>query len=221
MLYANVEDPKDLGLSDNIVKMELAGNRIKQFPFFEYVKAINKNQKLTMAMDTKKYPELIGKKVDIYLSNPIGTLIDIRDIRLKDVREASGPTEYVFKKGGVRKNTIKLANKNSLKYTHYKTITNSNTGLGLGYDIVIDMIRNGLLDNGDIVDGASTEAGIYMVGDTSRRGPLEIKKYKYVLSQGIAKSYQLPAELNATVDEWGFEDSAVNATHQVLYYPKI
>ena len=47
---------------------ELAGNNLTQFPFFEYVKAINEGATVRFAIDPGTNPGLVGQTVDLYVT---------------------------------------------------------------------------------------------------------------------------------------------------------
>ena len=52
------------------------------------------------------------------------------------------------------------------------------TGVGVGYDVVIDTDQNGLLGPGDMIDGADG-AGFYVVHDLTQAGPLAVSSVNY------------------------------------------
>jgi hypothetical protein len=70
---------------------------------------------------------------------------------------------------------------------------NAGTGLGVGYDVVLDCDRNGTLSDGDFIDGQRGEAGFYVVHDTTAPGPLAVSEAVYNLDAGVGASFGIPA----------------------------
>ena len=52
-----------------VTRTELAGNSLSQFPFFEYVRAINVNAPVKVAIDPTRFPAIVGDTCDIYVVN--------------------------------------------------------------------------------------------------------------------------------------------------------
>ena len=50
-----------------ITQTQLAGNPLSRFPFFEYVKAINVNAPVTVAIDPTRFGGIVGKTCEIYV----------------------------------------------------------------------------------------------------------------------------------------------------------
>ena len=212
--------------------MNLAGEKLDTYPYFEFVKAVNKNKPLYIGIDTKRYPELVGETVDLYLIESIReTAKKTGSYMLTDVR--GEPTEYTFRKGGFRQNTIKLAEADTLEGSSYQTRTNANTGLGHKYEIVIDRDRDGKYSKGDIIDGLAKrknlmDAGVYIVNDTTQEGPLSIKKVDYTITDEVAKlngitNFPDTWEMDIDIDTWEEINTTVTGsrvTGEILYYPE-
>ncbi|MBM3976931.1 MAG: hypothetical protein FJ299_08075 [Planctomycetes bacterium] len=154
-------------------RVELAGNPLTLYPFFEHVRAFNQGSSLRIAVDPGMHPALVGvnanihvvatKKVADWISNP--TLNDL-----------TGTVENVtFAAGTIQSNTF-VVDAGALS-------GNAGIELGVGYDIVIDVNLNGQLDAADYIDGYSdTEAGAYVCADTAAPGPLAVTEITYDLS---------------------------------------
>jgi hypothetical protein len=67
------------------------------------------------------------------------------------------------------------------------------TGLGVGYDVVLDCNQNGLLDADDYIDGRNNEAGFYIVHDTAATGPLAVTELTFNLPSAVGSTYGIPA----------------------------
>ena len=155
------------------IPTELAGNALSQFPFFEYVRAFNEGSSIRLAVDPGVHPGLVGQTADLYL-------VSAKDIagwganpNLVDV--SGGAETHTFVAGTIQANTVVLDS---------GTISgNAGLTIGVPLDIVIDVNQNGVLDNGDYIDGYSnTQAGCYVVHDLTQDGPLLVAETVYDLS---------------------------------------
>ena len=46
---------------------QLAGNSLPSYPFFEYVRAINEDATMEVAIDPSRFPGIVGQNCDIYV----------------------------------------------------------------------------------------------------------------------------------------------------------
>jgi hypothetical protein len=149
-----------------VTKTELAGNSLSEFPFFEYVKAFNVNAPIKIAIDPTRFPSIVGKTCDIYVVNTKSAAQWIADPSLTDVTTGGAQTQ-TFSGATIQANTFQVTGPSELS-------ANAGTGLGVGYDVVLDCDRNGTLSDGDFIDGARGEAGLSVVHDTTAAGPLAV-----------------------------------------------
>lgn len=168
-----------------ITKTELAGNSLSEFPFFEYVKAFNVNAPIKVAIDPIRFPSIVGKTCDIYVVNTKSPSQWIADHSLTDVT-AGGAQTQTFSGTTIQANTFQVAGPSELS-------ANAGTGLGVGYDVVLDCDRNGTLSDGDFIDGARGEAGLYVVHDTTAAGPLAVTETIYNIDSGVGSTFGIPA----------------------------
>ncbi len=174
-----------------VVRTELAGNPLDLFPYFEYVKAFNENAPISLAVDPSRFPEILGQTGDVYVvdaKSPGGWEVDPS---LVDVTPG-GPLTVAFGGGTIQENTFAITDPYDLDSAVFVEETGDYTGLGAGYDLVIDLNQNGLLDGGDYIDGLSREAGLYVVHDTVAPGPLavtELSSYSVGAVFGIPSGY--------------------------------
>ena len=47
--------------------VELAGNELRDYPFFQYVRAFNENAKVLAAIDPTRYPGILNQTCDLYV----------------------------------------------------------------------------------------------------------------------------------------------------------
>src|SRR3954453_13271837 len=57
-----------------VTKTELAGNPLGTYPFFQYVKAINANSAVHVAIDPSRFPAIVGQTCDVYVVNAKKTI---------------------------------------------------------------------------------------------------------------------------------------------------
>ncbi len=69
---------------------------------------------------------------------------------------------------------------------------NAGLGLGVGYDIVIDVNQDGILNGDDYIDGRNNESGFYRVHDTSAPGPEAVTELTYNINGAVAATYGIP-----------------------------
>lgn len=140
---------------------QLAGNKLQAYPYFEYITSMNEGARVRAALDSTRFPWLVGLTGDLYVVAAKGKSRWDVDPQLLDVRGA--PTTVSIQPGGTKANTFLLA-KGTLSGT-------TGVELGVGYDVVFDTDSDGLLGPGDVIDGYSAEAGFYVVRDTAILGP--------------------------------------------------
>ena len=174
-----------LAAAAQVTKTELAGNSLGQYPFFEYVRAINVNAPVKVAIDPTRFPALVGDTCDIYVVNHKSPSDWSSNPALVDVTPGRHLT-HTFSGATIQLNTVEVAAASTLN-------ANAGLGLGIGYDVVLDRDQNGSLSAGDFIDGLGGEAGIYVVHDTSAAGPEAVTEVVYNLDSGVATTFGIPA----------------------------
>jgi Platelet-activating factor acetylhydrolase, isoform II len=167
-----------------VTKTELAGNALTVFPFFNYVKAINANESVKVAIDPTRFPGIVNKTCDIYVVAAKKTLGWNGNNSLTDIT-AGGMQTQTFNGPNIQANTFQVATPSELS-------GNAGTGLGVGYDVVLDCNQNGQLDNDDFIDGRNNESGFYVVNDTSAAGPIAVTQLNYNLSSIVGSTFGVP-----------------------------
>lgn len=153
------------------VETQLAGNALFIYPFFEYVAAFNVDAPVLVGVDPTWYPELVGMTADLYIVADKTKEEWDADPTLTDVR-VGGPQVVTFTGTTIQENTFQVAAANELD-------ADAGIGLGVGYDVVIDVNGNGLLDDGEYIDGYAGDAGFYVVADLVALGPLATTAIQY------------------------------------------
>jgi hypothetical protein len=168
-----------------VTETELAGNSLGEYPHFEYVKAINFNDNVEVAIDPTRFLGIVGQTCDVYVVAAKKTLQWNADITLTDVTPGGFQTE-TFVGTNIQSNTFQVAAANQLS-------ANAGLGLGVGYDVVLDCNQDGLLNGDDYIDGRNNESGFYLVHDTTAAGPEAVTELTYSLSPSVAASFGIPA----------------------------
>ena len=164
-----------------VTKTELAGHSIGTYPHFEYVKAINADDDVEIAIDPTRFPAIGGQTCDIYVVAAKSTLQWNANNTLTDVTPGGFLTQ-IFSGVDIQSNTFQVVGPNQLS-------ANAGLGLGVGYDVVLDCNQDGLLNGADYIDGRNNESGFYRVHDTSAAGPEAVTELTY----NIASGFGIPA----------------------------
>jgi len=158
--------------------IELAGNPLTDYPYFEYVRAFHVNAPIQMAIDPTLHPEIVGRTADVYIVEKKSPGEWAVDPALVD-ETAGGATTVTFGGATIQDNAFQITGPNELSAAVFQAATGANTGLGHGYDMIVDMNQNGVLDGGDYIDGLGREAGLYVCHDTTAPGPLAVTEVLY------------------------------------------
>jgi hypothetical protein len=170
--------------SAQITNTELAGNSLSQYPYFEYVRAINENATLDVAIDPTRFPAIAGQTCDIYVVASKSISQWSTDPSLSDVTPGGAQTES-FSASSIQDNRFQITGPSQLN-------ADAGAGLGVGYDVVLDCDQNGSLSDGDYIDGRSGQAGFYAVHDTTEPGPFGVSEEDYSLSEVAADMFSIP-----------------------------
>lgn len=168
-----------------ITPTQLAGNSLSEYPFFEYVKAFNENASVRVAIDPTRFAGVVGQTCDIYMVAAKSAIQWATDGTLTDVTPGGMQTES-FGGATIQANTFQVAAPSDLN-------ANTGTGLGVGYDVVLDCDQNGTLSDADYIDGYGDEAGFYAVHDTTAAGPLAVTEVQYNIDAGVGMTFGIPA----------------------------
>lgn len=168
-----------------VTPTQLAGNSLAKYPFFEYVKAFNKNATVEVAVDPTRFPSVVGRTCDIYVVKAKSAAQWASDPSLTDVTTGGAKT-VTFTGNTIQNNTFQVT-------VPFELNADAGLGLGVGYDVVLDFDRDGCLSDCDFLDGSCDEAGFYAVHDTTAAGPLAVTEVLYNLDPGIGASFGIPA----------------------------
>lgn len=164
---------------------ELAGRPLGANPHFEYVRAINEGQPVFCGVADALHPGLSGS-ADVYIVDAKTAGQWDADPSLVDV-SGDGANSIVFLG----------ATMTSVQIDAGTLSGDAGTGLGVGYDVVVDMNQDGQLDDGDLIDGYGDEAGVYIVHDTTAPGPLAVTEALYSGGSFLGQNLYYPTNIGS------------------------
>ncbi len=180
-------------------EVQLAGNSLAQYPYFEFVKAFNVNANVEIAVDPTLHPGISGQTADIYIVEAKNVIEWDNDPSLTDIT-SDGYLTITFTGSTIQENSFTVSGPDELSSAAWVDATNNFTGLGHGYDAVIDINQNGVFDSNDLIDGYGDEAGLYIIHDVTQPGPLDVT---------TSETYSVGTIFGIPADE----------TNEILYYP--
>lgn len=142
--------------------IQLAGRALFSAPWFEYVQNFNAGGTVVIAVDTIRFPEFAGVTADLFVTDPRTAEQWAQDPTLDDVRGAPQAISCVG--GGVSSNLINVVGGNTLSAI-------DEDRFGRSYDLILDINRNGVLDEGDVIDGGGAAPGFTMLSNFTANGP--------------------------------------------------
>lgn len=154
-----------------VVETELAGISLSGYPHFEFVRAFNADAPVEIAVDPILHPTIVGVTADIYVvaSQTTWSLGDPL------VDAGTGAETRTFSGTDITGNRFQVAAAGELS-------SDAGVDLGVPHDVVIDTDRNGVLSDGDFLDGSPAEAGLYVLKDVTTTGPLSVNCLDYTVN---------------------------------------
>ncbi len=168
-----------------LIQTQLAGSSLADYPYFEYIRAVNSGSPTEVAIDTGRFP-LAGMTAKIHVVEARTTSEWDLDRTLVDV-SSGGPETVTFVAGTISANT----------FTVDSGTLNADAGVGMGvaYDVVIDIDGDNLLGPGDVIDGYG-EAGFYTVHDLTLPGPLAVSEINYSGGTWLGQNTYYPTDIS-------------------------
>lgn len=187
--------------------VELVGFPRMQTPNFSYHQTFNWNYDVFIGVDPFAFD--LNDEADIYITHNHSELEWQIETELYDVRSSGPQTNSLagFHIGDVNfplEGTADLEN-----YTGARP--------GKGYDVVLDMNQNGILDAPDLVDGLGDEAGFYLVGNMIEPGPYEVDTTSHSTSFWHTMQVYYPSNISE-LDPQPLVVVSHGWTHEYWYY---
>lgn len=175
------------GTSAGPVRVELAGRPLSAYPHFERVQTFFQGTAVHMAVDPALLWQAAGAQADVYVVRARSSIEWAQDPLLVDARGA--PDTRTFGGADVAANTF-LLDAGSLGGTE-------GSAIGVGYDVVIDLDRDGLLGLSDLIDGYGGAPGFSVLRDTSAPGPHAVTEVTHNAGTFLTQRIYFPADIAA------------------------
>jgi hypothetical protein len=190
------------------IAAELVGKPLAAGPLFQWVTSTREGDAVHVGIDSRAYPFLVGQEVDIYVV-PGRTEIEwASDPSLSDVT-AGGVTTVTIVAGGLAGNVIEV-DPGSLS-------GDAGAGFGVGYDVIVDINRNGVLDGGDLIDGIGAIDGFYVCHDPTLPGPYAVSSTTYSGGTWLGQILYWPSNI-AELDDLPLVIVSHGNGHNYLWY---
>ena len=154
----------DGGCPAGVVDVQLVGRELSAFPYIEIVDTFVVGQSAFLGIDPSSFPGLVGRELDVFVVEARSAAEWDADPTLVDAR-LSG-TQTILFAGGSLMGSVFALNSSPLL-----SPPDTDTRAAAGYDVVVDVDRDGVLSDGDLIDGAGDETGIWYAKDLTRLGP--------------------------------------------------
>ncbi|MEO0651592.1 MAG: hypothetical protein AAFZ65_13030 [Planctomycetota bacterium] len=168
----------------DLIEVDLFGVTRPGAPFFDWVRVAQDFEPIQIAIDPSEQPQLAGQTVDVYLVADRTQGEWNSDASLVDV-SGDGPNSLAITATDVPQNTFTI---DSGSLTGPSTAT-----FGRGFDIVVDVDGDGLLSAGDLVDGYTSGAGLFVCQDPSLPGPYDVVETLYSGGNFLGQNLFYPA----------------------------
>jgi len=171
------------------ISVQMAGVPLGEYPHFEATRAFNQGDTVFLAIDPDRFPAIRGVTGDIYIVSSRTNLEWADDPTLADVR--GGPQAHTFSALSIDGAEVALAGSEALAAA-------DGLNISTGYDVVVDVDRDGELSDGDFIDGLASAAadanGFSVFTNIAEMGPLTPVMTDSSSSQGVLR-LNYPAEL--------------------------
>jgi len=167
-------------------EVELAGKPVSGFPTFHWVQNFNADEPVFLAIDGKLHPAINNITADVYVVADKTASGWLLNDTLVDVTNG-GQQSFHFTDVNVQSNILQLAAPNEL-------VSYNSAGIGVRYDVVIDVDHNGRLSPADLIDGGD-DAGFYVIHDITQPGSLAITTVDWTQDTTLAKRMWYPANI--------------------------
>lgn len=181
---------------------DLVGRSVAEYPFFETTAAINRGDVVEFALDAR-YPVAAGTSVDVFVvESKTASEWDV-DPTLVDVRGGGQAVTFPSGTSLIQDRTFTVDVGTLLGPDETPGL--GDTRIGVGYDLVVDVNRNGVFDDGvDLIDGYDeTESGFYIVRDVTvggrpgfpNLGPLPVTEVSYTGGSFLGQNTFYPSNI--------------------------
>ena len=151
-------------------------------PYASFVQTFIAGTTVTIAVDPGFTSIQVGATADFFVVAARTTAQWGANDLLTDVRGAAQP--ITFASGGISANRFTVTGGQTLS-------GDGGLSVGRGYDLVIDMDRNGRFSLGDLIDGGDDRAGLWISRDPTATGPLAVTTLNSYTAVGATAGFTL------------------------------
>ena len=160
----------------------LACVRLTAAPYASFVHTFIAGTAVTIAVDPALTPIQVGSTANFFVVAARSAAEWTANDLLTDVRGAFQPITFV--EGGIAANRFDVTGGSSLS-------GDGGLSVARGYDLVVDMDRNGRLSIGDLIDGGDDHAGLWIARDPTAAGPLAVTTLSSYTATGATAGFTL------------------------------
>lgn len=175
----------ETGESGALQRLELAGHSLAAHPWFHVVQTFDDDDAVELAIDPARTPGLDGRTCDVWVTAARTTDAWQQDPALVDVR--AGGAQELAVSGTIADLRIPIAAPGELSSA-------AGDGVGVGYDVVLDCDRDGLLGDADLIDGGDAP-GLWRIHDVGEPGPVAITSLEAYAAQFLDQRIFHPADI--------------------------
>ena len=151
-------------------------------PYASFVQTFIAGTTVTIAVDPGLTSIQVDTTADFFVVAARTTAQWGANDLLTDVRGAAQP--ITFASGGISANRFTVTGGQTLS-------GDGGLSVGRGYDLVIDMDRNGRFSLGDLIDGGDDRAGLWISRDPTATGPLAVTTLSSYTAVGATAGFTL------------------------------
>ena len=164
---------------------ELVGVSRPGLPHFDWIRTVREGDPVEFAIDPNALAFLTGLGGDAYVTDDRTRAQWNANPALVDL-SGDGPDAIAFAGGDITSNRFTV-DPGSLS-------GDAGAGLGVGYDLVIDLDGDGQLSNGDLIDGYDG-TGFWIARDPSVAGPYAVTELLYSGGEWLGQNLFYPSNI--------------------------
>ena len=161
-------------------EIRMAAIQLAAHPYASFVQAFIVGTPVSAAIDPALTPVTAGASADLYVVAARSQAGWSANRTLTDARGAA--QVLTFAAGGIAANRFTLTGMNNIP-------ADTSLSVGIGFDLVLDMDRDGTLSGGDLIDGGGDRSAIWWCRDPGATGPLAVTTLSAYTASGATAGY--------------------------------
>lgn len=160
-------------------EIKLACQSIAVAPFVSFVQTFTVGSAIRVGIDPALTPVTAGGVADVWVVANRTAAEWAANNNLQDVR---GTAQAITLGSTLAQNVFELTGGTTLS-------GDGNLAVGRGYDLVVDINRDGRLGAGDLIDGGGNAAGLWIARDPTASGPLQVTTLSTYTASGATSGF--------------------------------